>query len=130
LRAAHLALTAIPGPVTFMLDSTGALGFLQAWQAGDTDQMPAGYSLRARTGRAGGKPTLVLLAEVVAQGGGELRFAHVKGHAGELLNEAADTLAGLARRWYCRPSMLGQEAMTAKAADIAAAFLRSAGHVR
>jgi ribonuclease HI len=129
LRAAHFALTAIPGPVTIMLDSTGALGFLRAWQAGDTNQMPSGYSLRARTGRTDGKPTLVLLAELVAQRSGELQFAHVKGHAGELLNEAADTFAGLARRWYCKPLRLGQEAMTVKAADIAAAFLRSAGHV-
>jgi len=121
LRAAYLALTTILGPLTVMTDSTGAISLLKAWQVGHLDQMPANYSLRPRT--SGRKPTLALLAELTAQRGSELRFTHVKGHTGDLLNEAADALADIARRWYCRPSQPGPAAMTAKAADLASAFL-------
>jgi hypothetical protein len=56
--------------------------------------MPEGYDLRPRRS---GAPTLVRLAERVALMPG-LRTAHVKGHSGHLLNEAADALASMSRR--------------------------------
>jgi hypothetical protein len=56
LRAVYLALTTIPGQLTILADSLAALHLLKAWQNGDVQQMPSGYSLRPRTG-ASVKPT-------------------------------------------------------------------------
>ena len=50
-------------------------------------------------------------------------LAHVKGHAGHTLNEGADLLATIARRWVAAAETLPQKAMQAEAADIAATFL-------
>jgi ribonuclease HI len=82
-------------PTTVLVDSTGALGYLHRWQAGDTVAMPAGYSLRQRARRA--QPTLVRLAEQVAALS-NVSFQHVRGHTGHSLNEAADALSSMARR--------------------------------
>jgi ribonuclease HI len=122
LRAVYLALTTIPGQLTVLADSTAALRLLEAWQNGDVQQMPSGYSLRPRTSD-NTIPTLVRLARLTADRGAEVTYTHVKGHAGHLLNEAADALAGVARRWVSSTSRPGQAAMIARAADIAASFL-------
>jgi len=124
LRAVFLALTAIEGPLTIMADSQGALSLLRAWKAGDVQRMPDWYSLRSRTSR-NATPTLVRLAGLTAERGAEITFVHVKGHTGHLLNEAADALAELARRWYRLGGRLGQDVMTARCADIASPFLTS-----
>jgi ribonuclease HI len=62
-------------------------------------------------------------AELVSARRHELSLAHVKGHAGHTLNEGADLLATIARRWIAVPELLSQQAMEAEAADIAATFL-------
>lgn len=121
LRAAYLALRFVPGPVTLLVDSTIALRYLRLWQRGDTGRMPPQYDLHPR--RQGTAPALVTLAGLVRARGGELTTAHVKGHAGHTLNEGADLLATIARRWVAHSEALPQKAMRAQAADIAATFL-------
>jgi ribonuclease HI len=61
--------------------------------------MPDGHDLRPR--RAGA-PTPVRLAEHVAARRG-LRVEHVRAHTGHPLNEAADSLASIARRRLTDP---------------------------
>ncbi|MFI6265290.1 ribonuclease HI [Micromonospora sp. NPDC051006] len=103
LRAVEFLLSAYdeaaPG-MTVLLDSLVALRYLRRWQAGETDAMPAGYSLRPR--RWSAQPTLVRLAEVVSRRS-DLSFEHVKGHSGHALNEAADALSHMARRRIDEP---------------------------
>jgi ribonuclease HI len=105
------------GPLTVLVDSTSALHHLRLWQQGAVDVMPAGYDLRARHG--GRKPTLVRLA-VRVSGRPDLTFRHVKGHSGHLLNEAADSLAKIARR-----RVQSTFDATSTAEDLAASFLTS-----
>ncbi|MEV4656813.1 RNase H family protein [Micromonospora sp. NPDC049301] len=98
LRAVDYLLTGYdeaPVGMTVLLDCLAALRYLHRWQAGETGAMPAGYSLRER--RWSDQPTLVRLAEQVARRP-DLTFAHVKGHNGHALNEAADGLSHMARR--------------------------------
>ncbi len=121
LRAAHLALGCVAGPVTLLIDSLIALRYLRAWRRGETGRMPPQYDLHPR--HAGATPALVTLAELVSARRDELALAHVKGHAGHTLNEGADLLATIARRWVAAAETLPQKAMQAEAADIAATFL-------
>ncbi|MEV0428502.1 RNase H family protein [Micromonospora sp. NPDC050495] len=98
LRAVDFLLSAYdeaPAGMTVLVDSMVALRWLHRWQAGDLSTMPAGYSLRQR--RWAAQPTLVRLAEQVSRRP-DLAFAHVKGHSGHALNEAADGLCHMARR--------------------------------
>jgi ribonuclease HI len=121
LRAAHLALGCVAGPVTLLIDSLIALRYLRAWRRGETGRMPPQYDLHPR--HAGAAPALVTLAELVSARRDELGLAHVKGHAGHTLNEGADLLATIARRWVAAAESLPEKAMQAEAADIAATFL-------
>lgn len=99
LRAVALLCEAPGGrlPPELLVDSVNAIRFLRAWQSGDTDSMPSGYSLRPRCGHPTGQPTLVRLARIMAAHPG-LRIGHVRGHTGHPLNEAADSLASIGRR--------------------------------
>jgi ribonuclease HI len=121
LRAANLALLGVAGPVTLLVDSVIALGYLRAWRRGETGRMPPQYDLHPR--HAGAAPALVTLAEQVCARRRELVLSHVKGHAGHTLNEGADLLAKRARHWIEKPETLSQQAMQADAADLAATFL-------
>ena len=121
LRAAYLALRYVPGPATLLVDSIIALRYLHAWRRGNTGRMPPQYDLHPR--HAGTAPALVTLAELVSARRDELALAHVKGHAGHTLNEGADLLATIARRWVAAPDTLLPTAMQTEAADIAATFL-------
>ncbi|WP_157996071.1 ribonuclease HI [Thermomonospora amylolytica] len=128
LRAVHMLLVDLSaaGPMTVLVDSTGALGYLRRWQAGETGAMPEGYSTRRRTGSGSTKrkPTLVRLAEMVAASP-HLRFVHVAGHSGHPLNEAADSLASFARKCLAGERRGGPAAWEEHASDLADAFLRS-----
>jgi ribonuclease HI len=99
LRAVEFLLATIntdTRPLTVLVDSTDALRFLYLWQGGTAiTVMPFGYSLRPRSHVP--QPSLVALAHRVADEPG-LTFEHVKGHRGHFLNEAADSLAKMARR--------------------------------
>jgi ribonuclease HI len=84
-------------PDELVMDSAGAISYLRIWQSGDTGRMPRGYSLRQRWGHPTGEPTLVRLARIMASNAG-IEIAHVRSHTGHPLNEAADSLASIARR--------------------------------
>jgi len=86
---------------TVWTDSLNAVTLLQAWQAGDVGRMPRGY-----LGSQRHTPRMQLLARTVARHGANLTVEHVKGHAGQLLNEAADSLAKIGRSWT--PDTTGQ----------------------
>lgn len=97
LRAAGMVLEDFPGrAVKFLMDCKPAISYLESWRTGDVDRMPAGYSLRPRS-QKDSRPALVRIAELVA-GRTDLRFVHVRAHAGHVLNEGADGLAGIGRR--------------------------------
>ncbi|MEU2613101.1 RNase H family protein [Micromonospora sp. NPDC007271] len=119
LRAVEFLLTAYdtpPAGMAVLVDSLPALNYLHRWQGGETGAMPAGYDLRPR--HAGLQPTLVRLAELVARRP-DLAFAHVKAHAHHPLNEAADSLAHMARRRVEEPFDVH-----ARAHELVEAFLR------
>ncbi|WP_280193272.1 ribonuclease HI [Nocardia farcinica] len=120
IRAVGLVIEHFPGrAIKFLIDSTAAIDHLHSWQAGHTDRMPRGYSLRPRV-RGDATPALVRYAHQIA-GRTDLKFVHVAGHSGHLMNEAADTLATIARTALTPPSdeyVLGE-----RAASVAAAFL-------
>lgn len=98
LRAVALVIDHFPGrAVRFLIDSTEAIRYLHAWQSGHGYQMPPGYNLRPRRSGDDPRPALVRLAESVS-GRTDLRFVHVKGHAGHAMNEVADSLARIGRR--------------------------------
>ncbi|MEO3786939.1 RNase H family protein [Actinocorallia sp. B10E7] len=110
LRAVQLLLSTVEARVemTVLIDSLPALSYLWRWQSGDVSALPPGYEA----------PHLRLLARRVADRP-RLRFQHVKGHSGHLLNEAADSLAAIARR---RAPGFDVEA---RASDLVDSFLTS-----
>lgn len=112
-HAVHQVLPA--GPVTVLLDSTHALTYLQAWAAGG-QQIPDGY-----LGSAYHTPMVHRLAALVAAHPTHLRAHWVRGHSGHLLNECADSLARLGRRWLAED--LDDTAVRARAEWLAAGFL-------
>ncbi|MEV6373608.1 ribonuclease HI [Micromonospora musae] len=110
LRAVEFLLTAYDTPpvgMTVLVDSLPALSYLHRWQDGETEAMPDGYDLRPRYSAL--KPTLIRLAELVASRT-DLTFTHVKAHAHHALNEAADSLARMARRRVEEPFDVRQRA--------------------
>jgi ribonuclease HI len=123
LRAVNMAVRDIAGPLTILIDSASAIRFLAAWRSGATSLMPDGYSLRER--QHGSRPTLVALADLIRQRQAELTFEHVHGHAGHLLNEAADALARSALRHMARQGDGSAADAAARAEDLVASFLRS-----
>lgn len=99
LRAVALLCEA-PGvrlPDTVLIDSTNAISYLQSWQAGNVERLPLGYSLRPRFGSTHRTPTLVRLARLMVDNP-HIEIVHTHGHRGHPLNEAADSLASIARR--------------------------------
>jgi ribonuclease HI len=129
LRAAGLAAAHVDGPAVFLTDSIAAIGLLRSWQAGDVTRMPVPQDAsRASTETlrlaAKRRAALTGIAATIA-GRPALQFAHVYGHRGHLLNEAADMLAKMAHRWLTAGPSVTQATMTAKADDLAAAFLRA-----
>jgi len=125
LRAVGMAIGDIPVPCRIVLDSTSALSFLRSWQAGNVSRMPPAPGLTAamRAGSARQRPLEEIAVLVAGRPG--LVFSHVRGHNGHLLNEAADSLAKIARE--CRDGKRHGDlaAVHAKAADLVAAFLVS-----
>lgn len=81
-------------PITVITDSRAAAQLLTDWCGGSTT-MPPGYVGKTRRGI----PTLERLRAHVAEHAGNLTVETVKGHAGDVLNEAADTLALIGMRW-------------------------------
>ncbi|MEU7470760.1 hypothetical protein AB0A94_19885 [Streptomyces sp. NPDC044984] len=99
LRAVYWGLRRIfaahPGrPVEVRVDNLDALDLLHEWQRGGY-RMPDGYETRLRS--QGRTPSLVKL-QMYAEYTPNLTFVHEKAHAGNPLNEAADSLAKLGLR--------------------------------
>ncbi|GAA0484837.1 hypothetical protein Ade02nite_08160 [Paractinoplanes deccanensis] len=117
LRAVWYAIRGdeLAAPVTVVLDSRHALDVLERWKKGAVD-MPGGYvGSRVRT------PTMEKLRTLIASRPANLTLQHVKGHAGDPLNEAADSLARLGARWI--KDKLPQREVESRARGLAEAFL-------
>jgi ribonuclease HI len=133
LCAVGMAMNAVPGPATFLVDSQAAIGFLTTWQAGDITRIPTGdadtahgvgSAKRWERRAARRRETMAGIAALV-NGRRDLVFKHVHGHRGHLLNEAADSLAKMASRWRSNGEPGGREAMVESADGLARAFLTS-----
>ena len=86
LRAVALMLRTLV-PDLLLTDSAAVTGYLAAWKRGVRD-VPPSY---AHSG------TLARAMTVVARNDTRMRVEHVPAHRGHLLNEAADSLASIAR---------------------------------
>lgn len=97
LRAMAAALHAVGDdhPLTILSDSKDAIGYMHLWRDGH-EVWPGGYN----TERAGGREsTLARLARRIRRDPDRIKVEWVRGHAGHPLNEAADSLARIARAW-------------------------------
>lgn len=103
-------------PLTVVTGCQAVARTLDAWRCGSTE-MPRGYA--GKTAR--GIPTLERLRQAVAAHPGNLSIEHVMGHGGDVLNDGADTLARLGRRW-ARDDLATSEVQQ-RAMSIAEAFL-------
>lgn len=101
--------------VTVVTDGEDAATTIDAWRAGST-RMPAGY-----TGSTRKVPTLEKLRLAIAANPGRITIQHVQGHAGDVLNEGADTLAMIGMRW-ARDNLPADNIRT-RAENIAGGFL-------
>lgn len=91
----HAAHTRLPdGAVALVSDCEQALRYLDSWSRGDVGRMPPGY-----VGSGSHAPMLHRLARLVYANRERIAWTLVRGHRGHLLNEAADSLAGIGRRW-------------------------------
>jgi ribonuclease HI len=118
LRAIWRAIAALrdnddqPASVAIHTDSKDALRYLRAWQSGGTGKFPDGYQLRDQR-VSGNESSLEKLAELMAESGGYYTVQRVTGHAGDHLNEAADSLAKLALRSGTRGGLTRAEVLPA-----------------
>lgn len=113
-RAVDAAGQDADSPITILTDSQAAVRYLQAWQKGQLPAYPPGYLLRDQ--RPSGKTSsLEQLAQVMAGYGARYTITKVAGHTGNLLNEAADSLAKLALRTGTRTGVTKADAKTAAA---------------
>jgi ribonuclease HI len=97
LRAIAAALKAVGSdhPVTLLSDSKAALDMIFLWRDGH-QVMPRDYDLERSGGR---ESTLARLAQRVYRDRDLIEPRWIRGHSGHPLNEAADTLAKMARAW-------------------------------
>lgn len=117
LRAVALLLErSAPLPAVLLMGNALAIRFLHAWQRGESDRMPEGYSLRQRWGPGAPTPTLVRLSTLMVEHPG-IWIEHVRARKGHPLNEAADALASLAMRG------LSADETRSRAESLAQAFL-------
>jgi ribonuclease HI len=113
-RAVNAAGQDAEEPITVLTDSAAAVRYLRSWQKGQLPAYPAGYQLRDQ--RASGKTSsLEQLAQVMRDNGARYTITKVAGHTGNVLNEAADSLAKLALRTGTRSGCTKAEAGTAAA---------------
>lgn len=125
LRAVWYALKAHTAATkaTVYIDSQGAVDYLKRWQQGDTAPPPWYDISRRSRNHSTRKPTLVALQEMVTANAVALHFEHVKGHAGDTLNEAADGLAGIGK--HCLMGSYDTAQAQRRGESLAASFLVS-----
>lgn len=109
LRAVKKAVLLHNHKVDVLCDSQGVVELVQAWQRGETGDVPKYYW----TG-------LYQFRDVVHADPDRFTITWVRGHAGHPLNEAADALAGLGSR--ARRDGLTRAAVAERASGIAASF--------
>lgn len=128
LYAIGMALDYVPDPEVVASDSLSAVRRLEGWAAGGRDLPTTDLGLPADRGgrRAARHHARVNLIAASAARHRDLQVVHVHGHQGHLLNEAADILAKMARRWRCgEDTPSGVEEMRARATAVTESFLRS-----
>lgn len=120
LRAAYYGLRRVTHEnVTILSDNQSTVTWLECWKDGD-DTLPHWYTLE----RSGGKKsTIESLRTVVAARALDLTVVYTKGHAGDLLNEAADALAGIGSNVINR--VYGKDEAKRRSVGIAESFLSS-----
>ncbi|MGH3349919.1 MAG: ribonuclease HI [Nocardioides sp.] len=95
LQAIAEAVRALPRrTLTIRTDSRVALALIKDWLKGDLS-MPKGYETEHRAELAG----LTRMHDELCREAERLSFEWVRGHVGDALNEGADSLAKLARRF-------------------------------
>lgn len=109
------------GRLRVLTDSQTAIFFAEAWRTG-SERLPDGYSVYRASGRLAG---LVRIQRLIYDNRDRLELQWVEGHGGHPLNEAADALARLARRYAEGKSGLSADDYRARAAGLATAFLSS-----
>ncbi len=120
LRAICAAIQALSDRrLVIRTDCQRAIRLVADWSAG-RDKVPAGYQANAQTSAA--KGGVDWMQQVVRANAHRVQLEWVRGHAGDPLNEGADSLAKLARRrleplWAITP-----DEVPARAASIAATF--------
>lgn len=109
--------------ITILTDSSNARLQIEAWQEGSS-KLPKWYDIGPRGYYHNeGRPTLVALQERINEDAEHITIRHVKGHRGDLLNEAADGLAGIGLN-YLRKYYDDTEARR-RSLSLAASFLVS-----
>ena len=107
-------------PLTLVSDSRLAIRMVTRWMNED-DVLPPGYT----TERADGKPAgLVTARQLIHAQRDRITPLWVKGHQGEPLNEGADALARLARRYAAGASDLTPAEYHRRAEGLAEAFCK------
>lgn len=118
LRAVAAALTKDTGaPVELVIDSLDAVQLLDLWAAGER-RMPPGY-----LGSYARRSTLAGLCDLIGGRQRQISWTHVRSHAGHPLNEAADSLAKIAREF--RQRGLNPREVESRASGLVEAFLAS-----
>jgi ribonuclease HI len=107
-------------PLTLVSDSKLAIEMVTQWMNGE-DALPRGYT----TERPDGKPAgLVAARELMHTQRNRITAVWAKGHQGEALNEGADALARLARRYAAGPCDLTPAEYHRRAGGLAEAFAK------
>ena len=104
-------------PLTILTDSQESVAMVNRWRAGD-EVLPRGYT----TDRAVGLAGLVEAQRRVRKHRDRIDIRWVRGHDGHLLNEGADALAKLARRYRLPGSGLTPSEYRRRAAGLADGF--------
>lgn len=120
LRAISRAIAGLPGhDLVIRTDCRAAISLVAEWVSGK-DRLPEGY--RATTHEATRRDGLRWMQEQVRTNAPRLDISWVRGHAGDALNEGADSLAKLSRRAEEGTWGYGPDDVPARARAIAKTF--------
>lgn len=124
LRAICAVLTAQPDrPLIIRTDCQRAIRLITDWAKG-RDRVPAGYTANTHTSAA--KGGVAWMQQVIRGNAHRFELEWVRGHAGDPLNEGADSLAKLARRRLEPLWGITAQEVPSRAASIATTFASAA----